>query len=112
MAALKSKIGCGENFVCARNPKFEIRDPKEIRSPKPEGFRVGPWLPEHWFLPDTTADFGLRNSNFFRFSGSRISEFRSSPIARPVQKKGTLKNQRAFSKSRPKNYFVPRIASL
>jgi len=59
----------------ARNPKFKIRNPKEIRSPKSEseGWReISPALLHN--SGKLISDFGFRSSFGFRGFGFRISD--------------------------------------
>ena len=60
-------------IALSRIPKFEIRDPKEIRTPKPETLRIGS-LPPHTFSnnsPRLASGFGVRISCGFRSFGFR-----------------------------------------
>ena len=86
-----------------RNPKTESRNPKEIRSPKPEitdAFdRRGADRPTDSWSAKSLGLFGFRNSGFFRVSGFglRISRATHSPVRNLGEPRLLSTSLRAFT---------------
>jgi hypothetical protein len=78
-----------DDKISARNPKFEIRGPKEIRNPKPETLlpRLGEKFPEG--RDANASDFGIRTSDF-EFSG-----YPSAPEHNPSSSAGKISSRTA-----------------